>query len=107
MDGLHDSSPMVSSFWVRRSVLAPVRAEAAAASQPAWPPPMMQTVPLFTTQQETVEEGRVDTHHRSDLNWAGSVPSAQGSSFLYEHSSSLEAWVVDGITDVDVGGEIG
>ncbi len=35
MAGLQDISPMVSSFWVRSTVRAPVRADAAAASQPA------------------------------------------------------------------------
>lgn len=35
MDGLHDISPMVSSFCVSSSVFAPARAEPAAASQPA------------------------------------------------------------------------
>jgi len=43
MEGLQDNSPRVEVFWVRRRVLAPVRAEAVAASVPAWPPPMMMT----------------------------------------------------------------
>jgi len=43
MAGLQLISPMVSSFWVSRTVRAPARAEAAAASQPAWPPPMTTT----------------------------------------------------------------
>lgn len=42
-EGLQDSSPMVSSLLVKRSVRAPVRAEPAAASHPACPPPMTQT----------------------------------------------------------------
>src|SRR5476651_1158715 len=37
--GLQDISPIVSSRWVSSSVRAPSRADAAAASQPAWPPP--------------------------------------------------------------------
>ena len=41
--GLHDISPIVSNFWVSKTVRAPARAEAAAASQPAWPPPMTTT----------------------------------------------------------------
>ena len=41
--GLHDISPMVSSFWLSNKVRAPKRAEAVAASQPAWPPPMTTT----------------------------------------------------------------
>ena len=41
--GLQDMAPIVSSRCVRSSVLAPVRAAAAAASQPAWPPPITIT----------------------------------------------------------------
>src|SRR3990167_4890285 len=37
--GLQDISPIVSIRWVRSRVRAPRRADAAAASQPAWPPP--------------------------------------------------------------------
>ena len=43
MAGLHDISPTVSSLWVSSRVRAPVRAEAAAASQPAWPAPITMT----------------------------------------------------------------
>ena len=39
MDGLHAISPTVSTRCVTRSVLAPARAAAAAASHPACPPP--------------------------------------------------------------------
>ncbi|KNZ78913.1 hypothetical protein J132_08138 [Termitomyces sp. J132] len=35
IDGLHESSPIVSSFCVRSRVLAPARAAPVAASQPA------------------------------------------------------------------------
>jgi hypothetical protein len=34
---------MVSNLWVSSKVRAPIRADAAAASQPAWPPPITQT----------------------------------------------------------------
>src|SRR5689334_4707904 len=37
--GLQDICPSVSMAWVSRSVRAPVRADASAASVPAWPPP--------------------------------------------------------------------
>jgi hypothetical protein len=47
MAGLQDISPIVSRLWVSRSVRAPARAEAAAASQPACPPPMMMTSCVF------------------------------------------------------------
>ena len=36
-------SPNVSMLWVRRSVARPIRADASAASVPAWPPPTMIT----------------------------------------------------------------
>jgi hypothetical protein len=41
--GLQDISPSVSMRWVTRAVRAPMRAAAAAASLPAWPPPMTMT----------------------------------------------------------------
>lgn len=44
IEGLHESSPTVSNFCVRSTVLAPVLAAPAAASHPAWPPPMTHTV---------------------------------------------------------------
>lgn len=44
MDGLHDSSPIVSIFGVSSSVRAPARAAPAAASHPACPPPITHTV---------------------------------------------------------------
>ena len=43
MAGLQDISPMVAKLWVTSAVRAPRRAAAAAASQPAWPPPMTMT----------------------------------------------------------------
>ena len=43
IDGLQDISPIVSSRCVTSSVRAPARQAAAAASQPAWPPPTMMT----------------------------------------------------------------
>ena len=41
--GLHDISPIPPRLCVIRAVRAPIRAAAAAASQPAWPPPMTTT----------------------------------------------------------------
>jgi hypothetical protein len=35
MAGLQDMAPMVAKLWVTSAVLAPIRAEAPAASQPA------------------------------------------------------------------------
>src|SRR5262249_22941615 len=55
MAGLQDISPIVSRRWVSRSVRAPVRAEAAAASQPAWPPPI-----TITSQEEWGQEKEAD-----------------------------------------------
>lgn len=47
MAGLHDIAPIVSKRCVTSAVDAPRRAEAAAASQPACPPPMTITSKLF------------------------------------------------------------
>ena len=41
--GLHDNAPIVSILLVINAVFAPTLAEAAAASQPAWPPPIIIT----------------------------------------------------------------
>ena len=41
--GLHDISPIVSILWVKSAVLTPILADAAAASQPACPPPITTT----------------------------------------------------------------
>ena len=43
MAGLQDIWPIVSRFWVSSRVRAPMRAESAAASAPAWPPPITMT----------------------------------------------------------------
>jgi hypothetical protein len=39
MEGLQDMAPTVAKRWVINAVRAPMRAAAAAASHPAWPPP--------------------------------------------------------------------
>src|SRR5208282_1786579 len=39
IEGLQDMAPTVENRWVTSAVRAPMRAAAAAASQPAWPPP--------------------------------------------------------------------
>ena len=51
MAGLQDISPMVVALWVTSAVLAPIRADADAASQPAWPPPMTITSKLLALSQ--------------------------------------------------------
>src|SRR5262245_53119099 len=43
MAGLQDIAPIVANRWVTSAVWAPMRAAAAAASQPAWPPPTTMT----------------------------------------------------------------
>ena len=43
MAGLQDMAPMVAKRCVTSAVRAPMRALAAAASQPAWPPPITTT----------------------------------------------------------------
>ena len=47
IDGLHDIWPSVSMLCVSSSVLRPMRAEASAASVPAWPPPTTITSKRF------------------------------------------------------------
>src|SRR3954462_11760113 len=46
MAGLQDIAPTVEKRCVTRAVAAPIRAEAEAASQPAWPPPITMTSKL-------------------------------------------------------------
>src|SRR3954447_10585004 len=46
MAGLQDMAPTVEKRCVTRAVAAPIRAEAEAASQPAWPPPITMTSKL-------------------------------------------------------------
>jgi hypothetical protein len=48
MAGLQDITPTEASLSVRSAVLAPARAAAWAASQPAWPPPTTTTSNCFT-----------------------------------------------------------
>src|SRR5215510_1590317 len=48
MAGLHDMAPIVPTRWVMRTVFAPIRAAAAAASQPACPPPITATSNRYT-----------------------------------------------------------
>src|SRR5215469_2868281 len=43
MAGLQDMAPTVENRWVTSAVRAPIRAAAAAASQPACPPPITMT----------------------------------------------------------------
>jgi hypothetical protein len=43
MAGLQLIAPTVSTLWVSSRVRAPARADANAASVPAWPPPMTMT----------------------------------------------------------------
>src|ERR1043166_4057824 len=49
--GLHDMAPTVAKRCVTSAVAAPMRAAAAAASQPAWPPPM-----TITSKRDSVED---------------------------------------------------
>jgi hypothetical protein len=42
-EGLQEQTPRLEREGVMRAVRAPERAEAAEASQPAWPPPMTMT----------------------------------------------------------------
>lgn len=53
MEGLQLISPTVSIFCVTRTVLAPVRALAAAASQPAWPLLVLVFIVRVRSQSDT------------------------------------------------------
>lgn len=57
--GLHDRAPTVAMRWVIRAVLAPMRAAADAASQPACPPPTLHT------QSTQVREERGENNNDS------------------------------------------
>src|SRR5215207_6288384 len=52
--GLHDIAPMVANRWVTSAVRAPIRAAAAAASQPACPPPITITSKLVMGRSGSV-----------------------------------------------------
>src|SRR5262249_45239017 len=70
--GLHDMAPMVANRWVIRTVRAPMRAAAAAASQPAWPPPITATsnrIFIDTSEGAVVAEavGGVKKHRFSKV----------------------------------------
>ena len=57
IDGLHDISPIVSQRWVTRTVRAPVRAAAVAASQPACPPPITTTsASIVVADEDAVDD---------------------------------------------------
>jgi hypothetical protein len=83
--GLHDISPTVSSFWVIRSVRAPVLAAPAAASQPAWPPPITHTS-YFAKSVEVAyvrrRAGRASRRREENINVAKSLALISGSRSL-------------------------
>src|SRR6185295_6056393 len=59
MAGLQDIAPIVANRWVIKAVRAPMRAAAAAASQPAWPPPITATsnrISIDTSEGAVVAE---------------------------------------------------
>src|SRR3954452_20713901 len=60
MAGLQDIAPTVEKRCVTRAVAAPIRAEAEAASQPAWPPPITMTSKL----SRSVGMGGLLTHRQ-------------------------------------------
>src|SRR3954464_1777979 len=60
MAGLQDMAPIVEKRCVTRAVAAPIRAEAEAASQPAWPPPITMTSKL----SRSVRMGGLLTHRQ-------------------------------------------
>src|SRR4051794_41471635 len=63
--GLQDIAPTVEKRCVTRAVAAPIRAEAEAASQPAWPPPITMTSKL----SRSVRMGGVLAQRRGSRKW--------------------------------------
>src|SRR5262245_31799086 len=62
MAGLQDIAPTVANRWVIKAVRAPLRAAAAAASQPAWPPPITTTsnrLAIYTSEGAVLAEASV------------------------------------------------
>src|SRR5581483_8272018 len=57
MAGLQDIWPRVSMFWVSSRVRRPMRADASAASVPAWPPPMTITSNCCALDMERRRKG--------------------------------------------------
>jgi hypothetical protein len=65
-------APTVAKRWVTRAVLAPIRADALAASQPAWPPPMTMTsndsgVPVMATTSIAGWQGPKDVSRETGV----------------------------------------
>ena len=69
MAGLQLISPMVSSLWVSSRVRAPKRAEAAAASHPACPPPITITSQDWVMARH-IGEGRLRVDAWFDARYA-------------------------------------
>ena len=85
IDGLHESSPTVSSFWVKRIVLAPVRAEPAAASHPACPPPITQTR-YSQLKRDIRDVGTLTANHHNKVLVGGSSNAIMTSDCTFSRS---------------------
>src|SRR6202022_1389926 len=85
--GLHDIAPTVANRWVTSAVRAPMRAAAAAASQPACPPPITMTSKLFSIRR-CFRCADVATRGRSVKARAPPLPGGVGS----EHFARLPGW---------------
>ena len=85
-DGLHDISPIASSFCVTSKVRAPVLAEAAAASHPAWPAPitMVSYVGIFAAvaSRRALGPALYWTRHRQAHGRRIAAPDISGGSGL-------------------------
>lgn len=65
MAGLHDIAPIASRLKLTRATEAPIRAAAAAASQPAWPPPItIMSKLVFIVPRETLLADAETTEQR-------------------------------------------
>ena len=83
IDGLHDSWPRFVVEKVISPTRAPRRAAAAAASQPAWPPPRIRTSYMGSVYGEVALAAR--THSRSAALSRPSPLLLQGGVFHVEH----------------------
>src|SRR5262245_35259654 len=96
MAGLHDISPTVAKRCVSSAVDAPSRAAAAAASQPAWPPPTTMTSKCVLMRCSILNP-------RTDVKSAGAVSRETGK-FLFTNAKVPKDRIED-FLDIDAPGE--
>src|SRR5947209_16675182 len=94
--GLQDMAPMVANRCVISAVCAPIRAAAAAASQPAWPPPITITSNFALTAQLLPEVRLTNKPNRDDGGPTGlfHVKHFVGADPCKGHSSPGARWLM-------------